>query len=93
MGVPQDDVFAVLSHEHRRLVVHELTFGPRTVDGLARAIADATDMETVDDAMVALHHVHVPKLEQAGLVTVEDGIVTGTVSDTRHAQPGTTRHV
>lgn len=82
VGGTSDEVFGALADERRRLTLAHL----RAVDGaasipeLAGRLADADGVVTSDEADVvtALHHVHVPKLVDAGLVEWDDGGVTTT---------------
>lgn len=79
-GEGLDATIAALSDEHRRavLAVLERRNGPQILDELAREIVDRKPGETgsVDDVRVQLHHTHLPKLADAGLVEYEDGTVT-----------------
>ncbi|MDF9745490.1 DUF7344 domain-containing protein [Natrinema salsiterrestre] len=71
------ETFDLLSHPYRRYALYYLTRESETVslDALASAIATwdgdhtgtdpSTDSETVE---AALHHAHVPKLADAGIV-------------------------
>jgi DNA-binding transcriptional ArsR family regulator len=74
MGVNPDDLLAVLSNRDCRDVLRELSDGPRTVSELGAALT-AEDRDE-RDAATAVHHVLVPKLRDAGLVTVDDGVVS-----------------
>jgi predicted transcriptional regulator len=67
-----DDFYTVLADERRRrLLDHLASVGRTRVDALVEAFAgDAPDrFENV------LHHVHLPSLVDADVVTVEDGVV------------------
>ncbi len=85
-----DDLFAVLGDARRRTVLKVLA-GNQTgtdVESLATRVAaresdaaEATPSEsTVRDVHVTLHHVHLPKLDDAGLVDHDRG--AGTVRPT-----------
>jgi hypothetical protein len=80
-------LFDVLADERRRTVVAVLLeqTAPITVETLARRVAardaDASPANVptadVDEVHVSLHHVHLPKMAQAGLLTYDagDGVV------------------
>ena len=80
-------LFDVLADERRRTVVAVLLeqTAPVTVDTLARHVAgrnsDVSPAEVptadVDEVHVSLHHIHLPKMSQAGLLTfdADDGVV------------------
>lgn len=70
-------LFAVLAHSRRRrilalLLEHRSLTVADVADELAAAEADAplseTAPQTVTDVYVTLHHVHVPKLVDSGLI-------------------------
>ena len=73
-----DDLFAVLTEARRRTVLSVLTesTSPMDVESLATRVAarerdvdaDSLSESTVEDVHVTLHHVHLPKLDDAGLV-------------------------
>ncbi|QPV64576.1 hypothetical protein I7X12_08170 [Halosimplex litoreum] len=65
-----DELFAVLSSANRRFVLAHLSqrATPPALDPLAGALAEWSDDLSHEDARIALHHVHLPKLEDAGLV-------------------------
>lgn len=85
-----DDVFDVLSVERRRTVLSIVGERNSSIDGaaLARAVAareydatqEAVSDEIVKQVHVTLHHIHLPKLDEADLVSYdrEDGVVEGT---------------
>lgn len=87
--LPLAERFSLLADPHRRAVLERLD---RTVDGLeiealaARVAAELSDApETVDDddrrrVLLALHHNHLPKLADHGLLEydLDAGIVTAT---------------
>ena len=79
--VTLSELFEILSHSRRRFVLNylERTDGSAMTDVLAEEIAvreRADSSETsgepaVSDIELALHHTHLPKLDEAGLVTYE----------------------
>ncbi|WP_135364930.1 DUF7344 domain-containing protein [Halosimplex halophilum] len=71
-----DALFAVLSNADRRFVLSHLAQRetPPALDPLAGALATWNDDRSREDARIALHHVHLPKLEDAGLVTYGDTV-------------------
>lgn len=80
-------LFECLAHgDRRRLlgIVHEHAPDPLTDRDLAllvtRSESPSTQDRTVEQTLVSMHHVHLPKLEAAGLVdhVPEEGIVTTT---------------
>lgn len=84
-----DDVLASLANERRRLTLRVLKDRdvPMARADLAREIAayeidEEADPETVADLLASLHHVHLPKLEDAGLV--EYDTADGTVAYVGH---------
>lgn len=86
-----DAVLEAVANGRRRSVLAALRSvgGPLQRDALAHAIADGEDgsrpsPETVDDLRVQLHHVHLPKLEAAGLV--EYDAAEGTVTYEGHSE-------
>lgn len=75
-----DTAFEVLAHRHRRAVLGRLadSNGTATFDRLAEALpADANEAPSPDGARLQLHHVHLPKLQEAGLIEYDgtDGSV------------------
>ena len=73
------EAFALLAHPYRRFVLYYLTNESETVavDTLAAAIATWEESHTGRDRSadrdvieVELHHTHLPKLVDAGVVTV-----------------------
>jgi len=72
------DMFDLLTHPHRRYVLYYLTNESNTVaiDTLAGAIATweenqtGTDCPTRKTIETALHHRHLPKLADAGTITI-----------------------
>lgn len=85
-----DDLFDVLSPARRRETLAVLTECHSAVDveSLARDVAarerdvapDTLSESDVEEVHVTLHHVHLPKLDDAGLVDYhrDDGSVTAT---------------
>jgi|GEM_PF-1610536 len=71
-----DELFAVLSNANRRFVLAHLVQRetPPALDPLAGALAEWSDDLSLEDARIALHHVHLPKLQQAGLVEYDETV-------------------
>ncbi|QLH81020.1 DUF7344 domain-containing protein [Halosimplex pelagicum] len=71
-----DELFAVLSDSNRRFVLSHLAQRetPPALDPLAGALAEWNDDLTREDARIALHHVHLPKLGDAGLVEYDETV-------------------
>lgn len=68
-GAVSDDVISCLADERRRSVIDALeTNGEMDLDDLAREVSRRADDESTDDVLVDLHHLHVPKLADAGIV-------------------------
>lgn len=86
---PSTDVaFSVLADEHRRLAVEAL-FGreePIALSDLAAAVADRDSEESSGrserEITTALHHVHLPKLDDADLVDYDAAATTVTAART-----------
>lgn len=87
-----DRVYEALCHPRRRLLCNLLRErGTWSIDDLATAIAarehdvpaDVLDDERRDRVYVALHHAHVPKLVDCGVVTLDES--GETVTPGRHA--------
>jgi hypothetical protein len=74
--VTEDDWYRLLSAERRRelLELFDERSGHLELDSLATEIAersdelDATDAAAVERVAVSLHHVHLPKLNDAGVL-------------------------
>jgi len=71
-----DNLLAVLANADRRFVLAHLSQRetPPSLDPIAAALSTRTDDLTREDAQIALHHVHLPKLEDAGLVEYGDTV-------------------
>lgn len=71
-------VFSTLASARRRLVLGELLERDQSVSvsSLAQTIASAEPNSESRRIYAQLHHSHLPKLEDAGFVTVDDGSVT-----------------
>lgn len=92
-----DELFDVLTEARRRHVLAVLTEreSPTTVGEVARAVAiresDDAPMtvseSTVHDVHVTLHHVHLPKLDDAALVEYDRDERTVSASVTTDAVP------
>lgn len=89
--VPADDVMDALANERRRIVLAVLhTYGgpvePTTVAEKVRDLerdgAASADENSARDVGIALQHVHLPKLDEAGLVRRDED--AGTVSYVGH---------
>lgn len=87
-----DALFSCLGDRERRRIlgiVRERAAGPPTRRDLASRLVAARrgtpdgepDDEAVQQALVDLHHVHLPKLEAAGLIDVDSDRATVTVAD------------
>ncbi|WP_276278901.1 DUF7344 domain-containing protein [Halorussus caseinilyticus] len=76
-----ETAFDLLSNEHRRLVVAALDeTGPvsrrqLTTELLARLETGDSDRTTRRQLRIALHHNHLPRLADAGVVKYDDGTV------------------
>lgn len=67
-----DEVFDVLAHRYRRVIIGELDWGePQTLDDLVAMVADGDDSATAADVRVSLVHTHLPKLADAGVITYD----------------------
>lgn len=79
----ESDVFALLSHRRRRLVIRILQNFPLplTADEIATLVGECEYDDPSDDRLevitLSLYHKHLPKLEDAGVVAWDrdDGIV------------------
>jgi DNA-binding transcriptional ArsR family regulator len=71
-------IFSTLASARRRLVLRELLeHGPSlTVDALAERISDHRPNTDSRRVFAQLHHSHLPKLEDSGLVRIEEDLVT-----------------
>lgn len=76
------DILSALAHEHRRAIVAALLNAPGTtleydalVDSVAARIeaddADRSSAEARQRLRIGLHHLHLPKLQAAGIVDFE----------------------
>lgn len=70
------EIFSVLAHEYRRSAVSYLARRDATVSvgELVDAVADELDARGGDDRArlaIALHHVHLPKMDAAGVVSYD----------------------
>jgi len=74
--VETDALFAVLADANRRFVLSHLAQRETApaLDQLTGALAEWNDDLDREDARIALHHVHLPKLEAASLITYDDTI-------------------
>jgi len=75
-----NDTFDLLTHPHRRYVLYHLRNKTEEI-GIERLAAAIADWEEVDSGMkratsidkikTNLHHIHLPKLAEAGFITVD----------------------
>ncbi|MFP8958825.1 hypothetical protein ACLI4Y_19145 (plasmid) [Natrialbaceae archaeon A-CW3] len=80
-GLAHDSVFTLLSHHRRRTVLDSLLAQDRavTLRDLRNEIVEREqgteitelDKEQAKQTMVSLHHVHIPKLVEADIVTYD----------------------
>ncbi len=85
-AIEPETAFELLANRHRRLLLDQLAQdGSRsTIDELAAALAEnqssADSPYSVEDVKIALHHIHLPQLADAGVVQYDpqDGIVVPT---------------
>lgn len=72
-SIPPDLAFDLLGARRRRYVLYHLLETPEgaTVDALAAAIA-RQERQEFDRIETSLYHVHLPKLENAGVISVTD---------------------
>ncbi len=68
--LPLDEIFDVLVSSRRRAVLYELhgRSEPMTLPDLVAAVRAIEAAQSRKQVAVALDHVHLPKLQQAGLV-------------------------
>lgn len=70
-----DLIFEVLANERRRRVLHHLVDEPVwEIDALVDRLAEE-ESSSREDVACSLHHVHLPKLEDAGIVDSENGAI------------------
>ena len=71
-GVSLDELFEMLSHEpRRRILVAVGRDNPRDEDEIASKLAateNEGDLDTIELVKTKLYHVHLPKLDEAGLI-------------------------
>lgn len=73
-----NETFDILTHPHRRYVLYHLRTKAKEVDieTLAAAIADweghsgGKSAISIDNIKMTLYHIHIPKLAEAGYITV-----------------------
>ena len=78
-GVDWDEILGALAHRRRRVALSVLTDYDTTLSrvALARAIlehepgSETVSDDAVEDCCVTLHHVHLPKLAAAGLISYD----------------------
>lgn len=75
-----NEAFDILTHPHRRYVLYHLRNKTEevSIEALAVAIADSDEVHSgmeratsIDKIKANLHHTHLPKLAEAGFVTVD----------------------
>ncbi|MCU4718176.1 DUF7344 domain-containing protein [Halapricum hydrolyticum] len=87
--ISPDRILSAVGNEHRRAILNSLTRasdGTLEYDALVERVADMIrdeDTERVSDehrqrVRIALHHTHLPKLKEAGIIDYE--------AETRHVQ-------
>jgi DNA-binding transcriptional ArsR family regulator len=66
----EERVFDALSHPRRRRILSTLrdSRGPRSLEDLGRSLVESGAFGDAEDAVVSLHHVHLPRLAEADLV-------------------------
>jgi predicted transcriptional regulator len=71
--VDEDQYYRLLSDENRRLVLATLAeTGPTTLLALAEAVSNGKSVpQSVDETAVKLHHVHLPMLDDAGVIAYD----------------------
>lgn len=74
---PADDVLEILAHPRRRQVLRHLrATGSTSVDAVLDHVVTGDEADSVARrrrVAIQLHHVHLPKLVDAGLLTHDDG--------------------
>lgn len=85
-GGSVDDILSALAdrQRHHLLAVLQEVATPEAVPALTRSLAVEADRagdDQIEDLRVRLYHVHVPKLEDAGLVTYHDDQNTVDLTD------------
>lgn len=93
--LPRDALYGLLSDRRRRTVLHQLDEceNPVSIAELARGIAleeTDSDADVPSDALrrvrISLHHVHLPKLSDAGAVALDrEGGTAELIEDGRGA--------
>lgn len=82
MERPTPNVRRLLSHPDRRVLLRELLqVDATTFDALVATLAASSADHDDESARIALHHVHLPKLQNAGFVEWDDDTVVSTVPD------------
>jgi len=81
-SVATDAVVDALAHRHRRTVLRTVAQneqGTTSVATLTDAVADVESSDRLSDAeprqriLIALHHRHLPKMDEAGLIRYDTG--------------------
>lgn len=87
-----DAVFEALGDWRRRAVVTELAReDPQDVDELAERVAEEDQAAAASNVAISLVHCHLPKLDDADVITYDDSEQRCALSDTERAR--TTREV
>lgn len=88
-GIAEDDLLSVLTHDRRRAVASVLATTPHetvTLTGLAVAVTSIEqdeeltriDRSVLEEVQTTLHHVHLPKLADAGFIEYDGDTLTVT---------------
>ena len=85
-ALDRDTRFDILSHQHRRTILTLLAETPtltrdELTTQLADAVTDTASQSTLEhrrQLRIALHHNHLPRLTDAGLIEYEGDTVTAT---------------
>lgn len=87
MEQPSPNVRRLLSHPDRRVLLQELLqVEETTFDALVATLAASSPDHDDESAQIALHHVHLPKLQDAGYVERDDDTVVSTVPESLATQ-------
>lgn len=71
----KDELFAILSHSYRREVLsalHERESRPSTLEELSQHIATVHENAHIEQVKLSLHHVHLPKLREFGVIEYDE---------------------
>ena len=82
-----DELFEALGDWQRRAVVAELSRdGPQDVEELAGRIAEEADAAATSNVEISLVHCHLPKLDEAEVITYDSNEQRCALSDTERAR-------